>query len=109
MHLDRPDFTWLGKLLGWKGGRFEEEGKFKHSATGNEIQSFRALSYEPSTRTIICHARWEEIDANGQVANSWQTAPARLHCVNSDLKWSISWQGWDSQWMRCMAISLGAH
>jgi SAM-dependent methyltransferase len=81
VHLDHQDFTWLGKLLGRKGGRFEAEGKFTHSATGHEIQSFRAWSYEPSTQTAICHARWEEIDANGQVANSWQTAPARLHCV----------------------------
>jgi SAM-dependent methyltransferase len=81
VHLNHLDFRWLGELLGRKDHPFEVEGKFTRAATGREIQSYRAWSYEPSTQTAIVHARWEEMDTTGHVMDFWQTAPARIHCV----------------------------
>ncbi len=81
VHLDHQDFTWLGGLVVQKENHFEARGKFTHAATGRDIQSFRAWSYEPSSQTAVCRARWEEMDADGHVTDSWQTAPVRLHCV----------------------------
>jgi ubiquinone/menaquinone biosynthesis C-methylase UbiE len=81
VHLDSQDIRWLGELLGQKDNHFEVEGKFIRAATGREIQSYRAWSYEPSTQTAVVHARWEEMDTDGCVTDYWETAPARLHCV----------------------------
>lgn len=81
VHINHLDFKWLGDLLRQKDNHFEAEGKFIHPSTGREIQSYRAWSYEPSTQTAIVHARWEEMDVDGHVTDSWQTAPARIHCV----------------------------
>ena len=81
VHLNHLDFSWLGELLGQKDHPFAAEGKFIRAATGREIQSYRAWSYEPSTQTAVVHARWEEMDTDGHVSDSWQTAPARIHCV----------------------------
>ena len=81
VHVDHLDFKWLGQLLGQKDHPFETEGKFIHAATGREIQPYSAWSYEPSTQTAIVHARWEELDTDGRVTDSWQTAPAPIHCV----------------------------
>lgn len=81
VHLNHLDFKWLGELLGQKDHPFEAEGKFINSATGREIQSYRAWSYEPSTQSAIVHARWDEMDTDGRITDSWQTAPARIHCV----------------------------
>ncbi|HTX91202.1 MAG TPA: class I SAM-dependent methyltransferase [Anaerolineales bacterium] len=81
LHINHLDIMWLGELLRQKEHPFELEGKFIRSATGHEIQSYRAWSYEPSTQTAIVHARWEEMDTNGHVTDSWQTAPARIHCA----------------------------
>jgi SAM-dependent methyltransferase len=81
VHLNHLNFKWLGELVSQKETQFEAEGKFIHATTGREIQSYRAWSYEPSTQTAIVRARWEEMDADGRVTDTWQTAPARIHCV----------------------------
>ncbi len=81
VHINHLDFRWLGELLCQKDHPFELEGKFIRAATGREIQSYRAWSYEPSTQTAIVHARWEELDTDGRLMDSWQTAPEPIHCV----------------------------
>jgi ubiquinone/menaquinone biosynthesis C-methylase UbiE len=81
VHLDHQDMAWLGELVGPKGGRFEPTGQFTHPLAGKPMQTFRAWSYERSTQTAICQTRWEEIDAAGNVADSWHRGPIRLHCV----------------------------
>ena len=81
VHLNHLDFKWLGELLCQKDTHFEAEGKFIRATTGREIQSYRAWSYEPSTQTAIVRARWEEMDTDWHVTDSWQTTPARIHCV----------------------------
>jgi ubiquinone/menaquinone biosynthesis C-methylase UbiE len=81
IHVNHDSLTWLGGLIDQKEHPFEAEGKFIRAATGCEIQSYRAWSYEKSTQTAIVHARWEELDADGHVTDFWQGAPARIHCV----------------------------
>jgi SAM-dependent methyltransferase len=81
LHLDHQDFAWLGGLLGESGGRFEPAGEFQHPQTGRPIRAFRAWSYEPATQTAVSQARWEEIGADGQVVDRWQSGPVRLHCL----------------------------
>ena len=81
VHVNHLDFRWLGDLLRQQEHSFELEGKFIHPTTSREIQSFSAWSYEPSNQTAIVHMRWEELDPDGHVTDSWQTAPARIHCA----------------------------
>lgn len=81
VHLDHQDLSWLGDLLRDKGGVFEAAEQFRHPETGRQIRTSRAWSYEPASQTAICQTAWEEIDADGQVLNRWQTQPIRLHCV----------------------------
>jgi len=81
VHVNHDNLTWLGGLVDQKEHPFEPAGKFIRATTGREIQSYRAWSYEPSTQTAIVHARWEELDSNGRVTDSWQMAPGRIHCV----------------------------
>ena len=81
VHLDHQDLSWLGDLLRDKGGVFEAAEQFRHPASGHQIRTLRAWSYEPAGQTAICQTAWEEIGADGQVVNRWQTRPTRLHCV----------------------------
>jgi SAM-dependent methyltransferase len=81
VHLDHQNVNWLGSLLGEKGGRFEPAGEFRHPKTGRDVRAFRAWSYEPATQTAVSQALWEEIGADGQVIDRWESGPVRLHCV----------------------------
>ncbi len=81
VHLDHQDPSWLGDLVHEKGGVWEATERFRHPESGRQIQAYRAWSYEPSSQTAICQTAWEEVDADGQVVNRWQTQPVRLHCV----------------------------
>jgi len=81
VHLDHQDLSWLGDLLRETGGVFEAAEQFRHPETGRQIRTFRAWSYEPASQTAICQTAWEEVGADGQVLNRWQTQPIRLHCV----------------------------
>jgi ubiquinone/menaquinone biosynthesis C-methylase UbiE len=81
IHLDHQDLSWLGDLLREKGGLFEAAEQFQHPKTGRQIRTSRAWSYEPATQTAISQTAWEEIEADGQVVDRWQTNPIRLHCV----------------------------
>ncbi len=80
VHLDHQDFTWLGGLVGEQGGVFEEAEAFTHPVSGQLVRAFRLWSYEPSTQTAVCRTRWDEVDSNGRVQNTWETEPVRLHC-----------------------------
>ena len=81
IHVNHDDLSWLEGLVGQKEHPFEPEKKFIRAATGREIQPYSAWSYEPSTQTAIVHARWEELDTDGRVMDSWQSAPCPIHCV----------------------------
>jgi SAM-dependent methyltransferase len=81
VHLDHQDVAWLGGLVGEKGGRFEPGGQFRRPETGREVRAFRAWSYEPATQAAVSQARWEEIGADGEVLERWESGPVRLHCV----------------------------
>jgi len=81
VHVDHQDMTWLAGLLAQKTVEFEPRGHFTRSLNGREIRSYRAWSYEPSTQTAFSQARWEEVDAEGRVVDTWQTPRVALHCV----------------------------
>lgn len=81
IHLDHQDFAWLGGLLGERGGRFEPADEFCHPVTGRRVRAFRAWSYEPASQTAISLARWDEIGADGQVVERWESGPVTLHCA----------------------------
>jgi len=81
IHVNHDDLSWLGGLASQKEHPFEADKKFIRAATGCEIQPYSAWSYERSTQTAIVRSRWEELDADGHVMDSWDTAPCRLHCV----------------------------
>jgi SAM-dependent methyltransferase len=81
VHLDHQDMSWLGELMGERGGRFEPAEQFRHPHTGQQIRTSRAWSYEPAAQTATCVTLWEAIAANGEVLDRWQKQPVRLHCV----------------------------
>lgn len=81
VHLDHQDLSWLGDLLRGKAGVYEAAEQFRHPESGRQVRTCRAWSYEPAGQTAICQTAWEEIGADGQVVNRWQTQPIRLHCV----------------------------
>ena len=81
IHVNHDSLTWLGGLVDQKEHPFEAEKKFIRATTGREIQPHSAWSYERSTQTAIVHARWEELDSDGHVTDSWQMAPVRIHVV----------------------------
>jgi ubiquinone/menaquinone biosynthesis C-methylase UbiE len=81
VHLDHQDVSWLGELVGAKGGVFEPAEQFTHAPTGRLVRAARAWSYEPATQTAICTTLWEAIAPDGQVVDTWKTEPIRLHCV----------------------------
>lgn len=81
VHLDHQDFSWLGNLMGEKGGQFEQAERFIHPETGQRIQTSRAWSYEPATQTAICVTTWEAVTESGEVLDRWQKEPVRLHCL----------------------------
>lgn len=81
VHVDHLDVRWLGELLGDRGGVFEAAESFSHPRTGRQIRTSRAWSYEPATQTAVSRTVWEEIDADGEVADRWESGPLRFHCV----------------------------
>jgi ubiquinone/menaquinone biosynthesis C-methylase UbiE len=81
IHLDHQDVRWLGELCGGKRKVFEAAEQFLHPKTGRQIHTARAWSYERATQTAITQTVWEEIGADGEVVNRWETQPIRIHCV----------------------------
>ncbi len=82
VHLDHPELEWLGGLTGDQGGVFEISNEFAHPRTGRLFRTLQAWSYEPATQTAISHKIWEELDAEGQVADRLDRGPIRLHVVH---------------------------
>jgi ubiquinone/menaquinone biosynthesis C-methylase UbiE len=81
VHLDHQNVSWLGDLVGEKGGVFEEAEIFEHPETGRPVHASRAWSYEPSTQTAIAQTLWEELDEEGNALDRWESGPIRLHCL----------------------------
>lgn len=81
VHLDHLDVRWLGELRGDRGDVFEPAESFPHPKTGRQIRTSRAWSYELATQTAISQTVWEEIDADGEISDRWESGPLRFHCV----------------------------
>lgn len=81
LHLDYPDFAWLGDLVRENGGVFADQESFRHPKTGNLVQAKRAWWFETSNQTATCQTRWEEVDSNGMVIRTIKKDPARLHAI----------------------------
>lgn len=81
LHIDHLDVSWLGALMGDEGGVYKTIESFTHPKTGRQILTFRAWSYEPATQTAISQTVWEEVDADGEVTDRWESGPLRFHCV----------------------------
>jgi SAM-dependent methyltransferase len=81
LHVDHQDLAWLGGLVGERGGFFEPAGHFRNPKSGREVLASHAWSYEPATQSALLQERWEEIGEDGQVVESWESGPVRLHCV----------------------------
>ncbi|UCF10526.1 MAG: class I SAM-dependent methyltransferase, partial [Candidatus Bipolaricaulota bacterium] len=81
IHVDHPEVDWLGGLVKEGGGAFSDAERFVHPVTGRRIRTSRAWSYEAHTQTAIQETIWEELDADGGVANRWESGPIRIHCV----------------------------
>jgi SAM-dependent methyltransferase len=80
LHLDHQDVSWLGELLGEKGGLLEPAEQFIHARTGHQVRASRSWSYEPATQTAVSVTAWEAVTADGEVVDHWQTEPLRMHC-----------------------------
>ncbi len=81
VHLDHLDVSWLGGLMGDGGGVYRKAESFTHPGTGRQIRTSRAWSYEPATQTAISQTVWEEVNADGEVIDRWESGPLQFHCV----------------------------
>lgn len=81
IHLDHQSVDWLGYLLGDSSGTFEQSKDIKHPRTGRTIRRAHAWTYEPSTQTATVVSKWEEIDEESSVLQTWTRKPISLHCV----------------------------
>jgi SAM-dependent methyltransferase len=81
VHLDHQNVSWLGDLTRDRGGVFERAEEFCHPKTGRRTRTSRAWPYEACTQTALAQTVWEEINADGEVADRWESGPIRLHCV----------------------------
>jgi SAM-dependent methyltransferase len=81
LHLDPPDFGWLGRLCTGQGGVFGPPEEVIDPATGHRVRTSRAWSFEPSTQTASVVTVWEEIGPDGEILDRWQVGPTRLHSV----------------------------
>jgi ubiquinone/menaquinone biosynthesis C-methylase UbiE len=80
-HMNNGNMKWLGEISGEKTGVFETAEQFIHPVTGCQVHTKRAWSYEPATQTATMQTIWEEIGANGEIINRWDTGPISLQCV----------------------------
>jgi hypothetical protein len=86
LHLDAPDFGWLGGLCSGQGvasggGVFGPAAEGVDPATGHRVRTAKAWSFEPATQTASVVTAWEEIGSDGVVIDRWQRGPVRLHSV----------------------------
>ncbi len=81
IHLDHQSVDWLGDLTRNLGGKFERGKEVIHPRTGNTVRKEYAWTYERSTQTAAVTLKWEEVDRDGVVLQTWQREPMQLHCV----------------------------
>ena len=81
IHLDHQDVDWLGALLGELGGKFEQSQEVIHPRTGHIIRRAHAWTYERSTQTATVISKWEEVNQDGSVLETWIRKPMPQHCV----------------------------
>jgi ubiquinone/menaquinone biosynthesis C-methylase UbiE len=81
IHLDHQSVDWLGDLLRDLSGRFEAGQDVQHPQRNHLIRRSHAWWYERSTQTATVVSRWEELDEDGSVLQTWERKPMALHCV----------------------------
>jgi len=81
LHLDHQSVDWLGDLLGVLGGKFERSKDIEQPRTGHMIRRAHAWTYEPSTQTATVVSKWEEVNEEGSIIQTWTRTPMQLHCV----------------------------
>ncbi|MSP13137.1 MAG: class I SAM-dependent methyltransferase [Chloroflexi bacterium] len=81
VHLDHQNISWLAELYTALPEIFTAEQEVTDTHTGHRICPMKSWSYAPSTQTASVVTEWFEFDAAGQVIDTWQTGPVRLHCV----------------------------
>lgn len=98
VHLDHQDVTWLASLVKDKGGVFERGQDLVHPQTGRLIRSFHAWTFSPSSQTATIRAKWEEVDADGNVVDHWESVPNPMHCVfRFEMEHLLARVGFDTQ------------
>jgi|ERR1700690_68056 len=81
LHLDNQDISWHADLIGKRERANEVGGILTHPATGERFRSSSTWSYEPSTQTATCENKWEQLDASGNIIETWNREPMRFHCI----------------------------
>ncbi len=81
VHLDHQDFSWIAGILNNKESVYEQGPILTHPTTSQKIRPSYAWTFEPSTHTATVKMKFEEIDGNGNVIQTWEMEQMRLHCV----------------------------
>ena len=79
LHIDNQDLKWLGGLPFEAEGMFDEPSELK-MPNGRELRISKRWSYDSSTQTAAMLARYEELNAAGEVMASAVRGPVRLNC-----------------------------
>ncbi|MEM7536173.1 MAG: class I SAM-dependent methyltransferase [Chloroflexota bacterium] len=84
VHLDNmstDNVKWLGKLCDDEGGVHFPSEPFRHPSTGVLMRNAQAWTYDPLTQTTTSLKRWEMLDEEGHVVDSWDAEPVPLHAI----------------------------
>ena len=81
LHLDNQNISWHADLIGKRESACETGSIKTHPVTGERFRSSSVWSYEPSTQTATCENKWEQLDENGNIIETWSREPMRFHCI----------------------------
>jgi len=81
IHIDYQDFGWLASLLNHKEPVYEKSDILIHPTTKETFRRSFSWGFESSTQTATVTTNWEQVDENGDVVETWEMEPARLHCI----------------------------
>jgi SAM-dependent methyltransferase len=79
VHVDHDDLEWLGALHKQKEPVYEKGAILIDPKTGCKFRMVHAWTLERSTQAATVHITWEEIGEDGNVVQTWEMDPMRLH------------------------------
>lgn len=79
IHVNNDDHRWLAELLELREPEYKRAEPLTHPSTAQKYRKANYWTFESATQTATNHMRWEQIDENGLVVQTWSMEPMQLH------------------------------